>query len=122
MVAAVLLDPDGDALGRFGHRGACQAMATLARPVRPKRLRRLGSFRRRRRREAGAVQVEGRQEVPVELPKAEPKSELSSWMAALPEQLPVSQVSMPGTHDSGTFQMWPLPVNWEPWWISRGNG
>ena len=51
VVAAVLLDPDGDALGRFGHRGACQAMATLARPLRPKRLRGRGSFRRRRRRE-----------------------------------------------------------------------
>lgn len=26
-----------------------------------------------------------------------------------------SQVSIPGTHDSATFQMWPLPVSWAAW-------
>lgn len=143
VVAAVLLDPDGDAAGRFGHAGACRAMASMmARHVRPlKRSRRLLGRQRRRRpgaREGWTPQKESPSrpsDEELERPSASPvdmgvtslcgvdffgrskeKLDMSSWMAPLPEQLPISQVSIPGTHDSATFQMWPLPVSWEYMW------
>ncbi|CAJ1360321.1 unnamed protein product [Effrenium voratum] len=126
VVAAVLLDPEGDAAGRFGHPGACRAMATMMSRHRLKRRRGPGGRRRRRGilHEAWTSPSGATAKLP-EKPldtvkmadffegRSQERLDLSNWMAALPEQLPVSQVSMPGTHDSATFQMWPLPVSWE---------
>lgn len=38
---------------------------------------------------------------------------MTDWMRELPNDMPLSRVSMPGTHDSATFDLWPMPVNWE---------
>lgn len=46
-------------------------------------------------------------------------SAVSSWMASLPDQLPLHQISIPGTHDSGSYckpklaidEDEPLPIN-----------
>eukprot|EP00930_Biecheleria_cincta_P105847 TRINITY_DN9888_c0_g1_i11.p1 TRINITY_DN9888_c0_g1~~TRINITY_DN9888_c0_g1_i11.p1 ORF type:complete len:510 (-),score=82.75 TRINITY_DN9888_c0_g1_i11:16-1521(-) len=39
--------------------------------------------------------------------------DLLEWMKGLPDHLPIASVSMPGTHDTATFQLWPLPVSWQ---------
>lgn len=143
VIAAVLLDPDGDAAGRFGHSGACRAMASMmVRQTRPKRLHRFGGRLRRRRqgpreawihKEATSSAERSKPADDSEKPspqedasvcsvaadfflghaKVQAKLDLSSWMASLPEQLPISQVSIPGTHDSATFQMTELSRSWE---------
>ncbi|CAE7243271.1 plcA [Symbiodinium sp. CCMP2456] len=132
VVAAVLVDPDGDAAERFGPAVACRAMTSMM--TRTCQARGRSSRWRRRRghavRVARAPKLSERPELSTPSTATEPstpvvtdfldsqpglakeKLDLCNWMAALPDQLPLCKVSIPGTHDSATFQMWPLPVNW----------
>lgn len=132
VVAAVLVDPDGDAAERFGPAVACRAMTGMM--ARTCQARGRSSRWRRRRghtvRLTRAPKLSERPELSTPSTATEPstpvvtdfldsqpglakeKLDLCHWMAALPDQLPLCKVSIPGTHDSATFQMWPLPVNW----------
>merc|ERR1719174_1211565 len=43
---------------------------------------------------------------------AQDYASLSDWMMRLPDEAPLASLALPGTHDSATFELWPLPVTW----------
>lgn len=126
-VAALLLAPDGHTVARWGPRPFCRAMLAAGGYCKVRRSRcrqRLATRgrvfrvplrgRHRCRPSKKELSSPGTQaKAATSLTHDDKIDNLSHWMQRLPDDMLISRVSIPGTHDTASFEMWSLPASWQ---------